>query len=103
MRTVDQGTAGIRTDILDHHDHPTARWAADVLGVSGRAMLAALVRGERDPHMLAELAKGRLRTKLPQLRQALRGRFRDITPCWCAWPLGTWSIWRAPSPPSTAA
>jgi hypothetical protein len=77
MRTVDQGTAGIRTDILDHHDHPTARWAADVLGVSGRAMLAALVRGERDPHMLAELAKGRLRTKLPQLRQALRGRFRD--------------------------
>jgi hypothetical protein len=50
--------------------------AADVLGVSGRAMLAALIAGERDPGVLAELAKGRLRAKLPQLRQALRGRFR---------------------------
>ena len=51
--------------------------AADVLGVSGRAMLTALVAGERDPQVLAELAKGRLRAKLPQLRQALRGRFGD--------------------------
>ena len=50
--------------------------AADVLGVSGRAMLTALVAGERDPQVLAELAKGRLRAKLPQLRQALRDRFR---------------------------
>ena len=49
--------------------------AADVLGVSGRAMLAALINGERDPGVLAELAKGRLRSKLPQLRQALGGRF----------------------------
>jgi transposase len=49
--------------------------AADVLGVSGRAMLTALINGERDPGVLAELAKGRLRAKLPQLRQALRGRF----------------------------
>jgi transposase len=51
--------------------------ASDVLGVSGRAMLAALVAGERDPHVLAELAKGRLRRKIPALRQALRGRFRE--------------------------
>jgi transposase len=51
--------------------------AADVLGVSGRAMLAALVAGERDPQALAELAKGKLRKKLPQLRQALRGRFGE--------------------------
>jgi hypothetical protein len=49
--------------------------ATDVLGASGRAMLTALVAGERDPQTLAELAKGRLRAKLPQLRQALRGRF----------------------------
>jgi transposase len=40
-------------------------------------MLEALVAGERDPGVLAELAKGRLRAKLPQLRQALRGRFRS--------------------------
>src|SRR5215204_3105816 len=51
--------------------------AADVLGASGRAMLTALINGERDPGVLAELAKGRLRSKLPQLRQALRGRFGD--------------------------
>ena len=40
-------------------------------------MLAALVGGERDPEVLAELARGQLRSKLPQLRQALRGRFED--------------------------
>jgi len=51
--------------------------ASDVLGVSGRAMLAALVAGERDPEVLAELAKGVLRKKIPELRQALRGRFRE--------------------------
>jgi transposase len=51
--------------------------ATDVLGASGRAMLTALVGGERDPEVLAELARGRLRSKLPQLRQALRGRFGD--------------------------
>jgi transposase len=51
--------------------------AADVLGVSGRAMLAALVAGERDPVVLAAMAKGKLRKKLPQLRQALTGRFGE--------------------------
>jgi transposase len=49
--------------------------ASDVLGVSGRAMLLALLDGERDPKVLAELARGRLRNKLPALREALRGRF----------------------------
>ena len=51
--------------------------AAEVLGASGRDMLAALVAGERDPDVLADLAKGLLRKKIPELRQALRGRFRD--------------------------
>src|SRR5881409_3533478 len=50
--------------------------ATDILGVSGRAMLEALVRGTSDPEVLAELARGRLRAKIPALRQALRGRFR---------------------------
>src|SRR5438094_2785444 len=50
--------------------------ATDVLGVSGRAMLEALVRGTTDPDVLAELARGKLRSKLPALRQALTGRFR---------------------------
>lgn len=51
--------------------------ASDVLGVSGRAMLKALLAGERDPEVLAELAKGTLRRKIPELQQALRGRFGD--------------------------
>lgn len=51
--------------------------ASDVLGVSGRAMLRALLAGERDSKVLAELAKGTLRKKLPALRQALYGRFAD--------------------------
>jgi transposase len=50
--------------------------ATDVLGVSGRAMLTALVQGTTDPDLLAELARGTLRRKLPALRQALAGRFR---------------------------
>jgi transposase len=50
--------------------------ATDVMGVSGRAMLDALVRGTTDPAVLAELARGRLRKKLPDLRRALQGRFR---------------------------
>ena len=51
--------------------------ASDVLGVSGRAMLAALVAGERNTEVLAELAKGVLRKKIPELREAFRGRFRE--------------------------
>jgi transposase len=50
--------------------------ATDVLGVSGRAMVEALVTGTTDPHVLAELARGKLRAKLPALRRALQGRFR---------------------------
>jgi transposase len=49
--------------------------ASDVLGVSGRAMIEALITGGGDPARLAELAKGRLRAKLPALRRALEGRF----------------------------
>jgi transposase len=51
--------------------------ASQLLGVSGRAMLDALVAGERDPDVLAQLAKGMLRKKIGLLRQALRGRFSD--------------------------
>ena len=47
--------------------------ATDVLGVSGRAMLEAMVTGVDDPDELAEMAKGRLRNKRPELRHALRG------------------------------
>jgi transposase len=50
--------------------------ATDVLGVSGREMLQALISGTRDPDLLAGLARGRLRAKLPALRQALVGNFK---------------------------
>ena len=49
--------------------------ATDVLGVSGRAMLQALIGGERDPERLADLACGALRQKTEALREALVGRF----------------------------
>jgi transposase len=49
--------------------------ATDVLGVSGTRILQALVQGVDDPATLAELAKGRLRAKIPQLVEALRGQF----------------------------
>jgi transposase len=49
--------------------------ATRVLGVSGRAMLDALIEGTTDPEVLAELARGKLRSKLPALRDALEGRF----------------------------
>jgi transposase len=52
--------------------------ATDILGASGRAMLDALVAGTTDPTVLAELARGRLRQKLPALREALEGRFDPL-------------------------
>lgn len=51
--------------------------ASDILGVSGRRMLEALIGGTTDAKMLAELAKGRLRVKMAELRKALEGRFRE--------------------------
>jgi transposase len=48
----------------------------DIQGVSARAMLEALIHGESDPQVMAELARGRLRAKLPQLEEALVGRMR---------------------------
>jgi transposase len=49
--------------------------ASDIMGKSGRAMLDALVAGTTDPVVLADLARGQLRKKIPALRKALEGRF----------------------------
>jgi transposase len=49
--------------------------ATDVLGVSAREMLDQLVAGERDVEKLADLARGRMRSKIPALQEALRGHF----------------------------
>jgi len=51
--------------------------ATDIMGVSVRAMIEALIAGQRDPHALADLAKGRMRVKHDALVQALTGQFDD--------------------------
>jgi transposase len=60
--------------VLESANLKLAVVATDVMGTSGRDMLAAILAGEQDPAVLAELARGRLRAKLPLLRQALEGR-----------------------------
>ena len=51
--------------------------ATDITGVSGRAMIEALIAGQRDPKVLAGLARGRMKTKHSALLAALDGRFDD--------------------------
>ncbi len=50
---------------------------SDVFGVSGRAMLAALIAGEHDPKVLAQLARGSMRSKTGRLEEAFTGRLTD--------------------------
>jgi transposase len=63
--------------VLEDTNIKLASVAADILGVSGRLMLEALIRGVDDPVVLAELARGRMRSKIPALREALRGQVLD--------------------------
>jgi transposase len=51
--------------------------ASDIFGVSGRAMMAALIAGERNPKVLAQLARSRMRTKISALEEAFTGHFTD--------------------------
>jgi transposase len=51
--------------------------ASDIFGVSGRDMMAAMIAGERDPQVLAQLARSRMRGKIAQLQEAFTGRFSD--------------------------
>jgi transposase len=62
--------------VLEHANIKLASVASDVMGVSGRQMMAALVEGETDAEVMAELAKGRLRNKIPDLEKALTGVVR---------------------------
>jgi transposase len=63
--------------VLEDANLKLAGVATDVMGKSGRVILEAILAGATDPEQLAELAKGRLRKKLPQLKQALNGRVRE--------------------------
>jgi len=63
--------------VLEDANLKLAGVATDVMGKSGRVMLEAILAGATNPEQLAELAKGRLRKKIPQLKQALSGRVRE--------------------------
>jgi transposase len=63
--------------VLEDCNIKLAGVASDVLGASGRDMIEALIAGETDPEKLADLARRRLREKIPQLRLALRGRVTE--------------------------
>ena len=81
----------LRTDLTDDRSRQVQRLeklledaliklstvATDIMGVSGRAMIEALIAGQRDPKVLAELARGRMKTKRAALIEALTGRFDD--------------------------
>jgi transposase len=62
------------TELLEDTNIKLSSVVADLFGVSGRRMLAALVAGEQDPNVQAPFAKGRLRRKLSQLEVALTGQ-----------------------------
>jgi len=63
--------------VLETANIKLASVASDVFGVSGMQMLAALAEGKAKPAEMAELAKGRLREKIPQLEPALEGRMEE--------------------------
>ncbi len=73
---IDERSAAVNRlqKVLEDANLKVAGVATDVLGVSGRAMLAAIVAGETDPAALAALAKGKLRKKRAALERALSGR-----------------------------
>ena len=61
--------------LLEYASIKLSSVASKLTTVSARAMLAAMIDGQRDPRQLAELAKGRMRSKIPELAQALDGHF----------------------------
>jgi len=63
--------------VLEDAGIKLASVASQTMSVSGRAMIEALIAGERDPAVLADLAKTRMRSKIPELKRALHGRFGD--------------------------
>lgn len=76
VREIAQHTLRLQK-VLEDANLKVASVLSDLLGQSGRAMLAAIIAGETDPEHLADLARGTARQKRPQLIEALRGR---VTP-----------------------
>jgi hypothetical protein len=76
--------------------------ATDVLGASGRAMLAALIAGERDPRSSPSSPVDGCATSSPSCARRCGAAFVPTMRSWSAWPWRTLSSWRGRSPPSTA-
>jgi transposase len=79
MKLVDQRTGVVNRmhKVLQQGNIKLSSVATDVMGVSGRAMIQAMIEGESDPEELAGLAKGRLKSKHEQLVESLEGRLDD--------------------------
>lgn len=69
--------AGRLEKLLEDASIKISAVASNIAGVSARAMMAALVAGERDPKVMADLARSKLRRKIPDLTEALTGHFDD--------------------------
>jgi transposase len=79
MKLVDQRTGVVNRmhKVLQQGNIKLSSVATDVMGVSGRAMIQAMIEGESDAEKLAELAKGRLKSKHEQLVESLEGRLNE--------------------------
>ena len=77
-KLIEEHTAEVNRvqKVLEDANIKLAMVATDVMGVSGRAMLEALLSQDKSPEEMADLAKGRLRNKIEELTEALRGRVR---------------------------
>ena len=74
----DQGAEKNRVEkLLEDAQLKLSVVASDIFGMSGRDMMAALIAGERSPQALAQLARSRMRGKIPQLEEAFVGQFTD--------------------------
>jgi transposase len=74
----DQGAEKNRVEkLLEDAQLKLSVVASDIFGVSGRDMMAALTAGERSPRVLAQMARTRMRVKIPQLEEAFVGHFTD--------------------------
>jgi transposase len=78
-KLVDQRTSVVNRihSVLEQGNIKLSNVATDIMGVSGRAMIAAMSKGESDPARLAALAKGRLKAKFEELSEALDGQLNE--------------------------
>jgi transposase len=77
LRQDHTAVANRRQKVLEDANIKLASVARDGLGVSGRAILAQLLAGEKDAEKLVGLSRGRLRSKLPAMQLALEGRMTE--------------------------